>query len=66
MRKCPGVEADRSSGLFERGERGRELSTASTCIRRVLSSSNVRLRSPMVLRRWNFNDLTAAFHFLPK
>ena len=61
-----GVRADNSSGLSERGERGRELITASICIRRVLSSSNVRLRSPMVLRRWNFTDLTAAYHFRPK
>ena len=66
IKKCPGVKADKSSGSSERGERGRELNTASICMRRVLRSSNVRLRSPMVLWRLNFTDLTSASHLPPK
>ena len=38
IRKCSGVKAEKSSGSSERGVRGRELSTASICMRRVLRS----------------------------
>ena len=66
IRKCPGVNAVRSSGSSERGSNGRELSTASIWERRVLSSSQVNSVSPMVRLRWSLTNLTAAFHFPPK
>lgn len=66
IRKCPGVNASRSSGSSERGLRGLEFSNVSICIRSVFISSYVRKFSPTTLFKWYFTDLTPASHWPPK
>jgi len=66
IRKWPGVKTSRSSGSSVSGVKGRELSIASICAKRVDISSYMRRASPITLRKWCFTDFTPASHFPPK
>lgn len=66
MRKCPGVSVKTSSGSPCKGVKGREFRQPSTRVRKVMNSSYVKLRVPIIRLRWDLADLTAASHSPPK
>jgi len=66
IKKCPGVNADRSRRLEEMGVRGREFNIASMSIITVSNSSYVRSAVDTVRINKCFADFTAAFHSPPK
>lgn len=66
IRKCAGVKGHRSFGSEEKGVMGLELRIASTCVKRVDSSSNVKCLSPNILVKWYFALLTPASQMPPK
>ena len=62
MRKCPGVRVSILSSSHGLDTSGRLFKQASTCVRIVVSSSNVSFTSEITRLRWVFILLTAASH----
>lgn len=65
-RKCPGVRARVSVGSPLFYVNGREFRQASSCVKTVDNSSNVKVLSPITRFRWYFVDRTPASQLPPK
>jgi len=66
IKKCPGVNAERSRGLEEMGVRGRELNITSMLITTVSSSSCVKSAVGTVRINKCFADFSAVSHSASK
>ena len=66
MRKCPGVNASKSSGSLLSGVSGLEFKTASAWVKIVAISSYRSVRVPIVRLNSSLNYLTADSHSPPK